>query len=159
MTAGPWLPGGLSSGCGLQPSHGGGLPLLSTGPGAHGLRWLPLPGSEHRLHSPGTRALTLRRPRHLPGQGIAPVSPALAAGFFTTEPPGKRLKSKVFKDESSACLTNVRVYLTRGVPGSSDGRVHLQCRRLRFDPWVGRSPADGNGNPLQDSSLPWWLTQ
>ena len=25
----------------------------------------------------------------LPGPGIEPVSPALAGGFFTTEPPGK----------------------------------------------------------------------
>ena len=25
----------------------------------------------------------------LPGLGIEPVSPALAGGFFTTEPPGK----------------------------------------------------------------------
>ena len=27
----------------------------------------------------------------LPGPGIKPVSPALAGGFFTTEPPGKPL--------------------------------------------------------------------
>ena len=28
-------------------------------------------------------------PGHLPDPGIKPVSPALAGGFFTTEPPGK----------------------------------------------------------------------
>ena len=28
-------------------------------------------------------------PGHLPEPGIEPASPALAAGFFTTEPPGK----------------------------------------------------------------------
>ena len=28
-------------------------------------------------------------PGDLPGPGIEPVSPALAGGFFTTEPPGK----------------------------------------------------------------------
>ena len=28
-------------------------------------------------------------PRDLPGPGIEPESPALAGGFFTTEPPGK----------------------------------------------------------------------
>ena len=28
-------------------------------------------------------------PGNLPDQGIKPVSPALAGGFFTTEPPGK----------------------------------------------------------------------
>ena len=28
-------------------------------------------------------------------------------------------------------------------------QVHLQCRRCRFDLWVGRIPREGNGNPLQ----------
>ena len=28
-----------------------------------------------------------------------------------------------------------------------------QCRRLGFNPWVGRSPGEGNGNPLQYSCL------
>ena len=44
-------------------------------------------------------------------------------------------------------------------------RICLQCRRLRFDPWVGRSSGDGNGNPLQYSRLEnpmdsgaWWVT-
>ena len=38
-----------------------------------------------------------------------------------------------------------------------------QCRRSRFDPWVGRCPGYGNGNPLQYSCLEnsmdrgaWW---
>ena len=29
----------------------------------------------------------------------------------------------------------------------------FQCRRHGFDPWVGRSPGEGNGNPLQYSCL------
>ena len=29
----------------------------------------------------------------------------------------------------------------------------LPCRRPRFDPWVGRSPGEGNGNPLQYSCV------
>ena len=29
-----------------------------------------------------------------------------------------------------------------------------QCRRFRFDPWVGRSPAEGNGYPFQYPCLP-----
>ena len=40
-----------------------------------------------------------------------------------------------------------------------------QCRRPRFDPGLGRSPGEGNGNPLQDSCLEnpmdrgaWWAT-
>ena len=28
-----------------------------------------------------------------------------------------------------------------------------QCRRCRFDPWVGKIPGGGNGNPLQCSCL------
>ena len=33
--------------------------------------------------------LPLTSPGGLPDPGIVPVSPALAGGFFTTEPPGK----------------------------------------------------------------------
>ena len=32
-------------------------------------------------------------------------------------------------------------------------RVCLQCGRPGFDPWVGRFPGEGNGNPLQSSCL------
>jgi len=28
-----------------------------------------------------------------------------------------------------------------------------QCRRLRFNPYVGKIPLEGNANPLQYSSL------
>ena len=42
-------------------------------------------------------------------------------------------------------------------------RICLQCRRLRFDPWSGRSPGEGSGSPLQYSCLgnpmdrgAWW---
>ena len=39
-------------------------------------------------------------------------------------------------------------------PGGSDGKESTcQCRRLRFDPWVGKIPGEGNGNPLQYSCL------
>ena len=41
----------------------------------------------------------------------------------------------------------------------------LQWRGPEFDPWVGRSPGEGNGNPLQYSYLEnpmdreaWWAT-
>ena len=37
-------------------------------------------------------------------------------------------------------------------PGGSDGRVCLQCGKPRFDPWVGKIPGEGKGNPLQ-----YWL--
>ena len=39
-------------------------------------------------------------------------------------------------------------------PGGSDGKESTcQSRRLRFDPWVGKIPGEGNGNPLQYSCL------
>ena len=31
--------------------------------------------------------------------------------------------------------------------------ICLQCRKPGFNPWLGRSPGEGNGNPLQDSCL------
>ena len=41
----------------------------------------------------------------------------------------------------------------------------LKCRRPEFDPWSGRSPGEGNGNPLQfyclENSMDrgaWWAT-
>ena len=41
-----------------------------------------------------------------------------------------------------------------GLPRWLSGkRIHLQCRRCGFDPWVRRSPGGGQDNPLQYSSL------
>ena len=44
-------------------------------------------------------------------------------------------------------------------------RICLQCRRLGFDPWIGKITREGNGNPLQYSCLEnsldrraWWAT-
>ena len=39
-------------------------------------------------------------------------------------------------------------------PGGSDSKeICLQCRRPRFNPWVGKIPGGGNGNSLQHSCL------
>ena len=36
-----------------------------------------------------------------------------------------------------------------GFPNSSEGKESAcQCRRHRFDPWVGKPPREGNGYPL-----------
>ena len=54
-----------------------------------------------------------------------------------------------------------------GFPGGSSGKEPAcQCRRHKrsgLDPWIGRSPGGGNGNPLQYSCLEnpmdrgaWW---
>ena len=47
------------------------------------------PALEPRLSSCGSRAQLLRGIWRLPRPGIEPVSPALAGGFFPTEPPRK----------------------------------------------------------------------
>ena len=43
----------------------------------------------------------------LPGSGIEPVSPALAGGFFTTEPPGKPAVGIFEKTEHVVKLSEV----------------------------------------------------
>ena len=52
-----------------------------------------------------------------------------------------------------------------GFPDGSAVRIHLQCRRHRFDPWAGNIPEGGHGNPLKYSFLenpmdrgPWRAT-
>ena len=47
---------------------------------------------EHRLGSWGTQVQLSRGMWDLPGSGMEPVSPAMADGFFTIEPPRKPLK-------------------------------------------------------------------
>ena len=52
--------------------------------------------------------------------------------------------------------------------GTGDKESTCQCRRIKrrsFNPWVGRSPGGGHGNPLQYSCLEnpmdrgaWWAT-
>ena len=56
------------------------------------------------------------------------------------------------------------VLITQGfLVGASGKESACQCRRHRFDPWFGKSPAEGNGNTLQYSCLEnpmdrgaWW---
>ena len=51
-----------------------------------------------------------------------------------------------------------------GLPRCLSGKgFAYQCRRHPFNPWVGKSPGGGNGNPLQYSYLgnpmdrrAWW---
>ena len=40
-----------------------------------------------------------------------------------------------------------------GLPGGSAVRSLPANRKCEFDPAAGRSPGEGNGNPLQDSCL------
>ena len=44
--------------------------------------------------------------------------------------------------------------IPKGLPWWLSGREHTsQCRRLRFSPRAGKTPGEGNGNPLQYSWL------
>ena len=80
----------------------------------------------------------------LPDLGIEPLSPRLAGGFFTTEPP----KKPVYR---YACVY-VCVFVCS--PGGSDGKESA-CNEgeLSSIPGSGRSREEGHGNPLQYSCL------
>ena len=59
---------------------------------------------EHRLNSCGKQAQLLHSMWDLPASGIKPMSPELAAEFFTTDPPGKP-RGTVFFQPISYCST------------------------------------------------------
>ena len=86
-SCGEW---GLFSSCGAQASGYRGFSCS----GAQALqcassRSCGSPALEKRLNSCGTQACLLRGMWNLPDPGIAPMSPALAGRFSTTEPSGK----------------------------------------------------------------------
>ena len=45
------------------------------------------------------------------------------------------------------------VTVTRAPRVAQWSRIRLQCRRCGFDPWVERSPGEGNGTSSQYSCL------
>ena len=56
-------------------------------------------------------------------------------------------------------------YSYKRLGSKGNQKIHLQCGRLVFDPWVGRSLGEGKGHPLQYSGLEnsmdrraWWAT-
>ena len=65
-----------------------------------------------------------------------------------------RLPGTIFK----VMLENwVRIDLYVGFPGGASGKEPTcqlrRCKRCWFNPWVGKIPGEGNGNPLQYSCL------
>ena len=85
-------PGPLSGCTGAQASLCSGLSYSRAR--AHGLTGFGSGTSRalvHRLNCCGAEAWLLCGLWDLFGPGIEPVSPALAGGFITTEPPGKPL--------------------------------------------------------------------
>ena len=119
--------------CGLSPSGGEQGPLSSCGARAsHCGVFSCWAGAEHAGFSGcGVRAQSLRFPGsraqayscgawtwllccmwNLPGPGIEPMLPALAGGFFTTEPPGKPWRW-VLNDETGM-ISGTILLLTSG---------------------------------------------
>ena len=64
-----------------------------------------------------------------------------------------------FKSASPKPFGLLRVW---GFPRGSGGKESAcQCRRLQFDPWLWRSPREGNGNSCLENSMDrgaWWAT-
>ena len=83
MRASHW--GGFSC-CGARALGPAASAVEARGPRSCGSRAL-----EHGLDSCGAQAELLCGIWGLLGSGIEPVFPALAGGFFTTEPPGNTL--------------------------------------------------------------------
>ena len=108
------------------------------------------------------------------GSGIEPMSPALAGGFFTIEPPGKPLKNfklvlkilmpfpgiKVFQ---MAYAIDV-LFVSYCFPGGSDGKEFTcSVEDSGLIPGLGRSHGEGNGNQYSylENSMDrgaWWAT-
>ena len=78
--------------CGVRASHCSDFSCC----GAWNLGARASVDAAHGLSSCGTRASLLPGMWDLPGPGIEPMSPALAGGFLTTEPPGKSSYEGIF---------------------------------------------------------------
>ena len=97
-----WLPLGVFSSCGehelpqknvaIRWGVGASPHSGFSGSGAQAVQSLGSWALEHRLSSCGAPAYLLQGMWDLFGSRIKPVSPELAGGFFTTEPPGKPQK-------------------------------------------------------------------
>ena len=79
----------LLSSCDAWASHGSGFSFCGAWAVEHGLSSCGSQALGHRLSSCGAQAYLCCRLWDLPGPAVEPVSPALAGGFLTTEPPGK----------------------------------------------------------------------
>ena len=54
--------------------------------------------------------------------------------------------SRILKSDSYTSVIHISAYM--GFPGGSDGKESLQCRRLEFDPWVGKIPWRRKWQPI-----------
>ena len=93
--------------------------------------------------------------------GLFPICVYLSAPERSSVPFFLSLCSNHTRPISDSCthdliiLWNVRLFFLQcGLPGwLTLWRIYLQCRRPGFNPWVGKIPWEGKGNPLQSSCL------
>ena len=97
-------------------------------------------------------------PGELPNPGTKARSPTLQADSLPSEPPGKPTSGVVWQESKEKQKRHPGVIQTYmyiyGLPWwLNDIESTCQYRRQGSIPWSGRSPGDGNGNPLQYSCL------
>ena len=73
-------------------------------------------------------------------------------------PMSQYVKTSFFQQPQGKCGACEAEFLdpspVLGLPMWPSGKESArQCRRCRFDPWVGKNPGGGNGNPFQSSCL------
>ena len=117
---------------------------------------------EHRLNSCGSRDLLLRGTWYLPGSGIDFLSPALAGGFFTTEPPGKpqAVAFKVCKSMQPCgpTITNTADLQTRSqcVPGWKFAKIRAS-REWIISFWGGTNKLWWGPGRAEGGCLPTYI--
>ena len=107
-------------------------------------------------------------PGDLPNPGIEPISLAclLAVGFFTTGPHGEpmipqvantinlNVSFKPWKMKQSSSYKKHKIRQSLGFSGGTEDKTSaFNAGDLGSIPGAGRSPGEGNGNPLQSSCL------
>ena len=93
---------------------------------------------KHRLNSCDAQAELLCRMWDLPGPGIKPMPPALAGGFFTTEPPGRHFYTFNSVQFSCSVMSDICNPMDCSMPGLP---VHHQLPEFTQTNvhWVGDS--------------------
>ena len=103
-------------------------------------------------------------PGGLPDPGIKPVSPTLTGKYFSAEPPGKlefKFITRFSYDslplshwEAQESYENLVINLNSSFPGGSALKyLPVNVGDTGLIPGSGRSPGEGNGNPLPCSCL------
>ena len=95
-------------------------------------------------------------PGDLPNSGIEPASPAFAGEFFTAEPSPKPQCDGSRKRSLWEVIVPWGRNLTNGISALGGAEVKASACNvgdLSSIPGSGRSPGEGNGNPLQYSCL------